>query len=102
MVLYLIPMFGPIISCGLITILLAFSSPAAGLIFLVFYIVYAQIENNLIAPKLQGNALNLPSALILTAIVIGMYMFGLVGAIIAIPIAGGIKVVVEEWPSLRK
>ncbi len=42
MVLYLIPMFGPIISCGLITILLAFSSPAAGLIFLVFYIVYRE------------------------------------------------------------
>lgn len=102
MVLYLIPMFGPIISCGLISILLAFSSPAAGLIFLVFYIIYAQIENNVIAPKIQGNALNLPSALILTAIVIGMYMFGLVGAIIAIPIAGCIKVMIEEWPNLRE
>lgn len=102
MVLYLIPMFGPIISCGLITLLLTFSSPVAGLIFLVFYIIYAQIENNLIAPKLQGNALNLPSALILTAIVIGMYMFGLLGAIIAIPIAGCIKVVIEEWPKLRE
>lgn len=102
MVLYLIPMFGPIISCGLITLLLMFSSPVAGIIFLVFYIVYAQIENNLIAPKIQGNALNLPSALILTAIIIGMYMFGLVGAIIAIPIAGCIKVIIEEWPKLRE
>lgn len=102
MVLYLIPMFGPIISCGLITILLMFSSPAAGAVYLVFYIVYAQIENNVIAPKLQGDALNLPSALILTAIVIGMYMFGLIGAIIAIPIAGCIKVIVEEWPRLRE
>lgn len=102
MVLYLIPMFGPIISCGLITILLMFSSPIAGIIFLVFYIIYAQVENNVIAPKIQGNALNLPSALILTAIVIGMYMFGLVGAIIAIPIAGCIKVIIEEWPKLRE
>ncbi len=102
MVLYLIPMFGPIISCGLITLLLMFSSPVAGIIFLVFYIIYAQIENNLIAPKIQGNALNLPSALILTAIIIGMYMFGLVGAIIAIPIAGCIKVIIEEWPKLRE
>jgi len=101
MVLYLIPMFGPIISCGLITLLLMFSSPAAGIVFLIFYIVYAQVENNFIAPKIQGNALNLPSALILTAIVIGMYMFGLIGAIIAIPIAGCIKVAVEEWPKLR-
>ena len=101
MTFYLIPMFGPIISCVLNTILLLFSSPVAAVIFLIFYIVYAQIENNLIAPKLQGDALNLPAAAILIAITIGMYMFGLVGAIVAIPIAGCIKIVFEELPNLR-
>ncbi len=99
---YLIPMFGPIIGCILISALLLFSSPLAAIIFIVFYIIYQQIENNFIAPKIQGDALNLPTALILTAIVIGMYMFGLVGAIIAIPIAGCIKVVLEELPNLRE
>ncbi len=102
LVFYLIPMFGPIISCTLITALLFFSSPIAGIIFLVFYILYQQVENNFIAPKIQGDALNLPTALILTAIVVGMYMFGLIGAIIAIPIAGCIKVVLEELPNLRE
>ena len=99
---YLIPMFGPIIGCILISALLLFSSPLAAIIFIIFYIVYQQIENNFIAPKIQGDALNLPTALILTAIVIGMYMFGLVGAIIAIPIAGCIKVILEELPNLRE
>ena len=99
---YLIPMFGPIISCVLISLLLLFSSPVAAVIFLIFYIVYEQIENNFIAPKIQGDALSLPTALVLTAIVIGMYMFGLIGAIIAIPIAGCIKVVIEELPRLRE
>ena len=102
MIFYLIPMFGPIISCALISLVLLFSSPIAAVIFLVFYIVYAQIENNVIAPKIQGNALNLPATLILVAIIIGMYMFGLVGAIVAIPIAGCIKVLFEEWPNLRE
>lgn len=102
LVFYLIPMFGPIISCILITLLLFFSSPVAGVIYLVFYILYAQVENNIIAPKIQGDALNLPTALILTAIIIGMSMFGLIGAIIAIPIAGCIKVVLEELPELRE
>lgn len=101
-VFYLIPMFGPIIGCILISILLLFSSPLAAIIFIIFYIIYQQIENNFIAPKIQGDALNLPTALILTSIVIGMYMFGLVGAIIAIPIAGCIKVVLEEYPNLRE
>lgn len=102
LVFYLIPMFGPIISCVLITMLLFFSSPIAGVIYLIFYILYAQVENNIIAPKIQGDALNLPTALILTAIVIGMYMFGLIGAIIAIPIAGCVKVILEELPELRE
>ncbi len=100
-IFYLIPMFGPIISAALITMLLLFSSPVAAIIFLIFYIVYEQVENNFIAPKIQGDALNLPTALVLTAIIIGMYMFGLVGAIIAIPIAGCIKVIIEELPNLR-
>lgn len=102
MVFYLIPMFGPIISCGLITLILLFSSPVAAIVFLVLYIIYAQIENNVIAPKVQGNALNLPATMVLVAIIVGMNVFGLVGAIIAIPIAGCIKVVFEELPALRE
>lgn len=102
MTFYLIPMFGPIISCILNSLLLLLNSPVAAVVFLIFYIIYAQIENNLIAPKLQGNALKLPAAVILIAITIGMYMFGLVGAIVAIPIAGCIKVAIEEWPDLRE
>lgn len=101
MVFYLIPMFGPIISCILITLVLLFSSPAAAAIFLVFYIIYAQVENNVIAPKIQGNALNLPATMVLVAIIIGMNVFGLLGAIIAIPIAGCIRVALEEIPNLR-
>lgn len=102
MVFYLIPMFGPIISCIIITLVLMFSSPVAAAIFLVFYIVYAQVENNVIAPKIQGNALNLPATMVLVAIIIGMNVFGLLGAIIAIPIAGCIKVLIEELPNLRE
>lgn len=102
MVFYLIPMFGPIISCILNTLLLVMNSPVAAIIFLAFYIVYAQIENNVIAPKIQGSALNLPATIVLVAIIIGMNVFGLIGAIIAIPIAGCIRVIIEEVPNLRQ
>ncbi|MBR3322370.1 AI-2E family transporter [Candidatus Saccharibacteria bacterium] len=101
MIFYMIPMFGQFIGGTLVTLLLFFSNPFAALIFAVIYIIYAQIENNLIAPKIQGDALNLQPLIILCAIVIGMYMFGLLGAIIAIPIAGCIRVLVEEYPRLR-
>ena len=85
----------------LVTILLFFSNPAAALVFAIVYIIYAQIENNIISPKIQGDALNLQPVVILCAITIGMYMFGLLGAIIAIPIAGCIRVLVDEYPNIK-
>ncbi len=101
-ILYLIPMFGQIIGCALVAILLLFNSPIAALVFAIFYIVYAQVENNLIAPKVQGDSLNLPPVMILVAITIGVYMFGLIGAIVAVPIAGCIRVLLEEYPRIRE
>ncbi len=101
MLFYLIPMFGQFIGGTLVTLLLLFSSPVAAAIFAVIYIIYAQVENNIISPKIQGDALNLKPVVILCAIVIGMYMFGLLGAIIAIPIAGCIRVLVEEYPNIK-
>ena len=102
MIFYLIPMFGAIIGCILVSLILFFSNPLAGVAFAIFYIVYQQIENNIIAPKIQGDALNMSVLMILIAITIGMYMFGLLGAIIAIPIAGCIKVLIEEYPKLKE
>lgn len=101
MLFYLIPMFGQFIGGTLVTLILIFNSLPAGLIFAAVYIIYAQIENNVVAPKIQGNALNLPAVVILVAIVIGMYMFGLLGAIIAIPIAGCIRVLIDEYPNIK-
>ncbi|MBR3052159.1 AI-2E family transporter [Candidatus Saccharibacteria bacterium] len=101
MLFYLIPMFGQFIGGTLVTVLLFFSSPLAAGIFAAIYILYAQIENNIISPKIQGDALNLSPLLILCAVTIGMYMFGLLGAIIAIPIAGCIRVLVEEYPNIK-
>ncbi len=101
MTFYLIPMFGQFIGGTLVTILLLFSNPIAGAVFAIIYIVYSQIENNVIAPKIQGDALHLNALIILASITIGMYMLGLLGAIISVPIAGCIKVLVEQYPKIR-
>lgn len=101
MIFYMIPMFGQFIGGTLVTLILASTNPLAGVIFAVVYILYAQIENNIISPKIQGNALNLPAVVILCAVVIGMYMFGLLGAIIAIPIAGCIRILIDEYPNIK-
>ncbi len=101
MVFYMIPMFGQFIGGTLVTLILLFTNPIAALIFAVIYIIYSQVENNILSPKIQGNALKLPAVAILCATVIGMYMFGLLGALIAIPIAGCIRVLIDEYPNLK-
>lgn len=101
MTFYMIPMFGQFIGGTLVTLILIANNPIAGVIFAVVYIIYAQIENNLISPKIQGSALNLPAVMILCAVTIGMYMFGLLGAIISIPIAGCIRVLIDEYPNIK-
>ena len=59
------------------------------------------MQGNIIAPRVQGNHLSLPPLVILVAITLGMYMFGLIGAIISIPIAGIIKVLIDATPKMR-
>jgi predicted PurR-regulated permease PerM len=100
-ILALIPMFGSTIAGVISTLLILFSSIPAAIIFAVFFIVYQQIENNLIAPNIQARKINLSALAVLIAVTIGLYMFGIVGGIIAIPIAGSIRILFEEFLKRR-
>lgn len=95
--LSLIPMFGATIGGALISILLAFNDLTAGIIFAVYFILYQQIENNFIGPTIQARRLELSPLAVLVAVTIGLYVFGLAGGIISIPIAGCIKVLLEDY-----
>jgi len=93
----LIPMFGSFIGGTLVAILLAFNVWGAGLAFFIYTIIYLQIEANVISPKIQGKGLQLPALAVLAAVTVGVYMFGIPGAIISIPVAGCIKILIEEY-----
>jgi predicted PurR-regulated permease PerM len=95
--LSLIPMFGATVGGALIAILLGFNDLTAGIIFAVYFIIYQQFENNLISPTIQARKLELSALSVLTAVTIGIYVFGLAGAIISIPIAGCLKVLLEDY-----
>lgn len=92
----LIPMFGATIAGVLITILLAFNNVTAAIIFVIFFVVYQQIENNFVSPTIQAKTVELSALAVLVAVTIGLYVFGLAGGIISIPIAGCIKVLLED------
>jgi predicted PurR-regulated permease PerM len=95
--LSLIPMFGATIGGVIISLLLVSNSLTAGIIFAAFFIIYQQIENNFISPTIQAKKVELSALAVLTAVTIGIYVFGLAGGIISIPIAGCLKVLLEEY-----
>jgi len=59
---------------------------------LLFFILYQQAENYLIAPRVLRNTVNMASVAVLLVALIGGSLFGLVGAIMAIPVAAAVKV----------
>lgn len=100
-VLSLIPMFGATLAGALVGILLLLNNLTAAVIYVIYFIIYQQIENNFISPVIQAKKVELSALIVLIAVTIGVYIGGMLGGIIAIPIAGTIKVLIEEYLAHR-
>lgn len=99
----MIPMIGATIGAVLVAIVLLFNSPSAALIFLIYFIVYQQIENNFISPTIQSKSVELSALTILAAILIGVSLGGLLGGVVAIPVAGCLRVLlIDQLEHARK
>jgi predicted PurR-regulated permease PerM len=96
-ILSLIPMFGATISGVLIALLLSFNDLPAGLVFAVYFVIYQQIENNFISPTIQSRKVELSALAVLASVTVGLYVFGIAGGIISIPVAGCLKVLLEDY-----
>ena len=101
-VLSLIPMFGATIAGLLVAVLLAFNVLPAAIIYIIYFFVYQQIENNFVSPHIQAKKIELSALAVLASVTVGLYLFGIVGGIIAIPIAGSIRVLLDEYLMHRK
>lgn len=97
----LIPMFGSSIGLVIISLVLALNDIQAALIFLGFYLIYQQVEGNIISPKIQSKKIDLSALAILIAVTIGIYLFGIAGAIISIPVAGCLRIITEDYIQKR-
>lgn len=96
-VLSLIPMFGATLAGLLVTLLIAFSSVPAAIIYISYFFIYQQIENNFVSPLIQSRRLELSALTVLVAVTIGFYVFGILGSLISIPVAGSLKVLLEDY-----
>ncbi len=101
-VLELIPMVGAPLATIIVGLVLLLNSVTAGILFVLIYLVYQQVENNLIAPHIQSKSVELSILWILMAILIGSSVFGLIGGLISIPIAGCLRVLLMDYLEYAK
>jgi predicted PurR-regulated permease PerM len=99
----LIPLVGATIGAVLVGIVtLFFNFPTATIAWVVWSIVYQQIENNVIQPQIQKRAVDVHPFVVLVAVLFGATLFGVAGALLAIPVAASIQIAVREWIEWRK
>jgi predicted PurR-regulated permease PerM len=100
-ILDLIPLAGATIAAILIGIVAFLHSVLAGIIVVVFFILYQQVENHLLQPLVYGRTVQLSPLTVLISILIGAELAGILGALGAIPVAGSIQVVWNDWRAHR-
>jgi predicted PurR-regulated permease PerM len=98
----LIPTVGATLGAVVCVIVAAFSSLADAIATAIFFIVYQQVENYVIVPRVMRRAIDLSPAAVIIAVLIGGSLGGFAGALLALPVAAVIKVVFRElWPVER-
>jgi predicted PurR-regulated permease PerM len=98
----LIPMVGATIGAvivGVVTLFVNF--PTATIIWAIWSIVYQQVENNLIQPQIQKRAVDINPFLVIVAVLFGGTLLGVLGALVAVPVAASIQIALREYLDAR-
>ena len=101
-VLDLVPLVGATLGGALLVIVGLFVEPWKALVLLVFVLVYQQVESNFLQPIVYSKAVQLNGLVILIALLVGGQLLGIAGALLAIPVAEIIRIVVTELLAYRR
>lgn len=92
----LIPLIGHFIGMTIVTLIALTVSPLIAVIALASYIIYVQFENYVLTPRVMKRSLSIPGLVTIIAALIGTSLLGLVGGILAVPIAAAVLLILEE------
>lgn len=93
----LIPMVGHTIGAIIVSIVALFHSAGSAVGIFAYYLLYQQIENYLIQPRIQANTTNMSPLLVFASLVVGVSFGGLFGGLVAIPVAGCLRIALLEY-----
>jgi predicted PurR-regulated permease PerM len=99
----LIPLVGATIAAVLVGIVTLFANfPTATIVWTIWSIVYQQLENHLIQPQIQRRAVDIHPFLVVVAVLFGGTLLGVIGAIVAIPVAASLQIALREYWDYRR
>ena len=98
----LIPLAGATIAAIMVTTVAFLDSTTSGIIVLIFFVLYQQLENHVLQPLIYSRTVQLSPLAVLVAVLIGAKLAGILGALGAIPVAGTIQVVLRDWLKHRR
>lgn len=97
----LIPMFGNILGAAIVVLVSLTTSVPLAITMGVYFLIYQQIENATLQPYIQARSNQLTPLTVFVAALIGVGVAGILGALAAIPIAGCLRILLEEWLDRR-
>lgn len=92
----LVPIVGATIGVIIGFLLIVISNPIKALLFVAFFLILQQIEGNLIYPRVVGKAVGLPGVIVVSAVLVGGNIGGVVGGLIAVPTSAVIFILLKE------
>jgi predicted PurR-regulated permease PerM len=101
-ILDLIPLAGATLAGLLLATVGFLTSVTAGIVMVVFFVIYQQIENHVLQPLVYGRTVQLSPLVVLVAILIGTEVAGVLGALAAIPVAGTLQILLADWLAHRR
>lgn len=96
-VLNIIPIVGGLVGMAAVVLVAAMDTWGKALGAIVFYVIYTQIENSYLTPRIMRSRVDLPGLAVLIALLVGTKLAGVAGAMVAVPTAVLISVLVEEY-----
>jgi predicted PurR-regulated permease PerM len=99
----LIPLVGATIGGIAVAIVCAFTEfPTAPIVWIVVLIVYQQLENHILQPIIYRSTVNVPPIVVIISILIGASLLGVLGALLAIPVAATVQILLRDWWERRQ
>jgi predicted PurR-regulated permease PerM len=98
----LVPLVGATIGAVIVGIVTVFNDfPTDTIIWTLWAVLYQQLENNLLQPQVQRRTVQVNGFIVLVAVLFGSTLLGVLGALVAIPVAASIQIVIREWWAYR-